>query len=288
MIWLIGNKGMLGQELSNILLQSDIKFFGTDREVDIRNPATLRAYSAGKSIDWIINCSAYTAVDKAEEEEDIARSINALGAGNIAQVANEIGATMIHISTDYVFNGGGSKPYLESDSVDPQSAYGRTKAEGEALVATLCPQHFIVRTAWLYGKYGPNFVTTMLKLMKEKTSISVVNDQYGTPTWAYDLAMVIFSIVTINSDKYGIYHFTNAGETTWFEFAVDIQCFGRELGLLNQGCKVLSITSSQYPSKVQRPAWSVLSKEKIIKDLGVTPPEWKTSLKLYLMGIKYS
>lgn len=219
MIWLIGNKGMLGQEISKIFLHNDINFLGTDRDVDIRDLAALRVYSAGKNINWIINCSAYTAVDEAEEEEEIARSINAFGAGNIAQVASEIGAAIIHISTDYVFRGDARRPYLENDPVDPQCVYGRTKAEGEALVVSLCPQHFIVRTAWLYGKHGSNFVVTMLKLMNAKTSIAVVNDQYGTPTWAYDLAKVIFCIVTKNSNKYGIYHFTDAGETTWFEFA---------------------------------------------------------------------
>jgi dTDP-4-dehydrorhamnose reductase len=286
MIWLIGNKGMLGKELSNILLANDIKFFGTDREVDIRDSAALHDYSAGKSITWIINCSAYTSVDKAEEEEDIARSINALGAGYIAQVAYEIGATMIHISTDYVFKGDGNRPYLESDPVDPQGAYGKTKAEGETLVASLCPRHFIVRTAWLYGKYGLNYVATMLKLMKEKTSISVVNDQHGTPTWAYDLAMAIFRMVTINSNQYGVYHFTDAGETTWFEFAAEIQCLGREMGLLCQDCKILPIATSQYPSKVQRPKWSVLSKEKITTCFGITPPDWKKSLKIYLQELK--
>jgi len=287
MIWLIGNKGMLGQELSDILVRERVGFTGTDREVDIRIVDTLRDYVKNKKIDWIINCSAYTAVDKAEEEEDVARSINALGAGNIAKLANEIGAKMIHISTDYVFRGDSSKPYLESDSVDPQGVYGRTKAEGEVLVASKCPQHFILRTAWLYGKQGRNFVATMLNLMMEKTSISVVKDQHGTPTWAYDLAMVIFSIVTANNEKYGIYHFTDAGETTWFEFAIEIQRLGREMGLLNQDCCVLPISSAQYPTKVKRPMWSILSKIKIISVFGITPPEWKDSLKKYLLELKF-
>jgi dTDP-4-dehydrorhamnose reductase len=189
---------------------------------------------------------------------------------------------MIHISTDYVFRGDASKPYLETEPVDPQGAYGRTKAEGEALVASQCPRHFIVRTAWLYGKYGPNFVNTMLKLMKEKTSISVVNDQHGTPTWAYDLASAILCIIKKNTSKYGTYHFTNAGETSWFEFAMEIFRLGSELGLLSQTCEVLPINSTQYHAKAKRPSWSVLSKEKIIRDFGIIPTYWKESLKMYL------
>jgi len=284
MIWLIGNKGMLGQELSDILSREGLEFIGTDREVDIRSLDTLRDYGKQKNITWIINCSAYTAVDKAEDEEAFARSINATGAGNIATIAQELGATMIHISTDYVFKGDGTRPYLESDPVDPQGAYGRTKAEGEVLVQANCTKHFIIRTAWLYGKHGPNFVTTMLRLMKEKTSISVVSDQRGTPTWAYDLASAIYAIVAAKAETYGIYHFTNAGETTWHGFASEIQRCGREMGILEHDCEVLPITSDKYPSKAKRPAWSVLYKEKIQKEFGIIPPEWKTSLKEYLRG----
>lgn len=285
MIWLIGNKGMLGQELSHILDENKIGYFGTDREADIRDIEVLREYVTGKKVEWIVNCSAYTAVDKAEDEEELARSINATGAGNIAQIANEISATLIHISTDYVFKGDGTRPYLESDPVDPQGAYGRTKAEGESLIAEKCLKHFIIRTAWLYGQYGPNFVSTMLKLMKERNSISVVADQKGTPTWAFDLATAIFFIINLKKDHYGIYHYTNAGETTWFEFAKEIQNLGRSLGILSHDCSVNPITSDQYPSKVKRPMWSVLSKEKIKNFLGVIPPEWKESLKIYLKGI---
>lgn len=284
MIWLIGNKGMLGSELSGIFIRERIEFVGTDREVDIRGLDTLRTYTEYKKIDWIINCSAYTAVDKAEEEEDFARSINATGAGNIATVAQELGAKMIHISTDYVFKGDETRPYLESDPVDPQGAYGRTKAEGEALVQANCTKHFIIRTAWLYGKHGPNFVTTMLRLMKEKASISVVSDQRGTPTLAYDLASAIHAVVAANANKFGIYHFTNAGETSWHGFASEIQRCSRELGILDHNCEVLPITSDKYPSKVKRPAWSVLSKEKIQNELGIIPPEWKASLQSYLKG----
>ncbi len=290
MIWLIGNRGMLGQELSGILTARALDFIGSDREVDIRESAALETFVAshetgGKKIDWIINCSAYTAVDRAEDEEEIARGINALGAENIAKLAARIGAVMIHISTDYVFRGDGDKPYLESDPMDPAGAYGRTKAEGERMVAASCARHFIIRTAWLYGQYGPNFVYTMLKLMRSKNSLNVVSDQRGTPTWAFDLASAMADIVEKNFSKYGTYHFTNEGQTDWHGFAVEIQRVGLEAGILQRDCGVNPITSDQYPSKVKRPAWSVLSKEKIRAELGINPPEWKESLRRFLLSV---
>jgi dTDP-4-dehydrorhamnose reductase len=290
MIWLIGNKGMLGTELSGVFESSGMDYAGTDREVDIRDLSALRRYAreaehAGNYFDWIVNCSAYTAVDKAEEEEQTALGINALGAENIAKLAAELDAALIHVSTDYVFRGDGNAPYLESDPMDPAGAYGRTKAAGEKLVAAACQNHFILRTAWLYGKHGPNFVYTMLKLMSAKDSINVVGDQRGTPTWAYDLAQAMAEIIASNSNKYGIYHFTNEGRTDWHAFAVEIQRLGREFGILAKECAVNRITSDQYPSKVKRPAWSVLSKEKIKRELGIEPPDWKASLRTFLKGI---
>jgi dTDP-4-dehydrorhamnose reductase len=287
-IWLIGHKGMLGTELSEVLDAVGLEWAGSDREVDIRDPDALRAWVAapgggnGRKLDWIVNCSAYTAVDKAEDEEELARSINATGAGNIAAVAREAGARLVHMSTDYVFRGDGARPYLETDPVDPAGAYGRTKAEGESLVLAACPRSFVLRTAWLYGRHGPNFVSTMLNLMRERDSISVVSDQHGTPTWAFDLAQVILTIIKADPETYGMYHFTNAGQTTWYDFAVAIQNLGRECGLLDRVCEVKAITSDQYPAKVKRPAWSVLSKEKITKVFGIEPPEWKESLRKYL------
>jgi dTDP-4-dehydrorhamnose reductase len=290
MIWLIGNKGMLGTELSAVFGARGMTFVGSDREVDIRDIRELRRFareSAGETggFGWIVNCSAYTAVDRAEEEEEVARGINAAGAGNIAAVAREIGAAMLHVSTDYVFRGDGDKPYLESEPMDPAGAYGRTKAEGERLVAAACERHFIVRTAWLYGRHGPNFVYTMLKLMRAKEAIGVVHDQRGTPTWSYDLANAMADIVSANSGKYGVYHFTNEGQTDWHGFAQEIHKLGRELGILSRDCAVNPITSDQYPSKVKRPAWSVLSKAKIADELGIKPPEWKKSLRAFLEGV---
>jgi len=281
---------MLGTELSGVLRSRGMDFRGSDREVDIRDPAALLRFaretpSQGAGFDWILNCSAYTAVDKAEEEEEVARAINAVGAGNIAATAREIGAKVIHLSTDYVFRGDGDRPYLESDPMDPAGAYGRTKAEGERRVAAACEQHFIVRTAWLYGRHGPNFVYTMLRLMRTRDLVSVVADQRGTPTWTFDLANALADIAGKDSSKFGVYHFTNEGQTSWHGFAVEIQRLGRELGILARDCAVTPIGSDQYPSRVKRPSWSVLSKRKIAEQLAIVPPEWKASLRSFLSGI---
>ncbi len=286
MIWLIGCKGMLGTELAEVLTASGLAWAGSDRETDIRDPRALESWLAapgganGQTIDWIVNCSAYTAVDRAEDEEELARGINATGAGNIARLAASIGARLVHISTDYVFRGDGTHPYGEADPVDPQGAYGRTKAEGEALVSNLCPRNFIIRTAWLYGRHGPNFVDTMLRLMRERDSIGVVADQHGTPTWAHDLAQVIAAFVRREPASFGIYHFTNAGQATWFEFASEIQRLGLELGLLDRACRIKRLTTAEYPTKARRPAYSVLSKDKIIA-AGISVPEWKESLRSF-------
>ncbi|MDP2791000.1 MAG: dTDP-4-dehydrorhamnose reductase, partial [Rectinemataceae bacterium] len=238
MIWLIGNKGMLGTELSECFVWNGMEFFGTDRECDIVDPVALHAACAGKNVRWIINCAAYTAVDKAEDEPELARRINAAGPGNIAAVAKEIGAKLIHISTDYVFDGAGTKPYEEDDPVGPTGMYGQTKVEGEVLVRTACPEHFILRTAWLYGMYGNNFVQTMLKLLESKDSIGVVADQRGSPTWARDLSEAIAAIVMRDSTEYGTYHFTDEGDISWHDFALEIQRLGLRYGILSHAIPV--------------------------------------------------
>ena len=273
---------MLGKELSALLEKKGLEFVGTDRECDITDIAALRAFAAGKNIRWIVNCSAYTAVDKAEDEEDIAFRINATGAGNIASVASEVGAKMIHISTDYVFSGKGTSPVKESDPTAPVSAYGRTKLEGEKLVARNCPRHIIIRTAWLYGVHGNNFVHTMLRLLAEKESLTVVNDQRGTPTWAYDLSAAMEHIISTDASAYGMYHFSNAGEITWFDFACAIRDLALEKGLLAKNTPVSPVTSDKYPTKAIRPSYSVLDKTKIHNVLGVAVPEWKESLEKFL------
>ena len=282
MIWIIGCNGMLGKELSALIEKKKIEYVGTDRECDITDIAELRRFAAGKNIEWIVNCSAYTAVDKAEDEETVAFRINASGAGNIASVASEIGAKMLHISTDYVFGGKGVIPYKESDPTGPVSAYGRTKLEGERLVAQNCARHIIIRTAWLYGAHGNNFVHTMLRLLSEKEQLTVVCDQRGTPTWAFDLAAAIVHIIKTGATACGVYHFANAGEISWYDFACAIRDQALEKGLLSKNTPIVPVTSDKYPTKAVRPAYSVLDKTKIRTELGVAVPDWKDSLEKFL------
>ena len=285
MVWLIGNKGMLGTELANALAAAGIECVGTDREVDISDPAALSAFASGKAVDWIVNCAAYTAVEKAEDEAELCSRLNAEGPANIAATARSSGAKLLHISTDYVFDGTGARPYLEEDPVAPIGVYGRTKAEGEARVRELCPEHVIVRTAWLYGRHGPNFVYTMLRLMRAKERIGVVADQRGTPTHAADLAAAIVSILRSSKTVYGTFHFTDLGETNWHEFALAIHRLGREHGILERDCAVDALTTAQYPTKVRRPAYSVLSKDRIVAAYGLSIPAWEDSIAAFSRGI---
>lgn len=285
MIWIIGNGGMLGTELSNALPAAELETVGTDREVSILDAGSLAKFAKGKDISWIVNCAAYTAVEKAEEEVDLCAKLNAQGPENIARVAKAIGAKFLHISTDYVFDGSNSRPYCEDDPAAPTGIYGRTKAEGETRVRAAYPKHIILRTAWLYGKHGPNFVYTMLSLMATKEKIGVVADQHGTPTYAADLAAAIISILKTPDTKYGTYHATNTGATTWYDFACAIQAMGLEYGILDHPCAVEALTTAQYKTKVKRPAYSVLSKAKIIKDYSILCPEWRAGLSAFLQDI---
>ena len=282
MIWLIGCRGMLGTELARLLEGGGRPWVGSDIECDITDPAALRDFAARQSPDWIVNASAYTNVDKAEDEEPRALAINGGGAGNIAAVAKACGARMIHISTDYVFDGRGARPYQEDDPINPLGAYGRTKAAGEALVRAACPDHIILRTAWLYGRHGKNFVDTMLKLMAERATLDVVSDQRGTPTWTHTLADVIVRVIAHGGVQPGAYHVTDEGETTWHGFAVEIQRAAAARGLIPGGCDVRPILSSQYPSKTPRPAYSVLSKSRIQSALKFQLPDWRAALAAYL------
>jgi len=281
MIWLIGNKGMLGTELSGHLQHAGLPWVGTDREVDILDPAALRTFVAGKDLRWLVNCAAYTAVDKAEEEEALALRLNAEGPANLATLAAGLGARLLHLSTDYVFDGSASTPYRESDPPAPAGAYGRTKEEGERRVMAAAPSSVILRTAWLYGRHGPNFVYTMLRLLKERDSLGVVADQHGSPTSAADLSAAIIHMITLPQLPPGIYNYTNEGQTTWYHFACEIHRLARQRGLLERDCPIHPLTTEAYPTKAARPAYSVLSKEKI-KNLGVQVPGWEESLKGHL------
>ncbi len=294
MVWIIGCKGMLGSQLCRTLEEKNIDYTGTDSSVSILDYKKLESFASCKDISFIVNCAAYTAVDKAESEADSARALNANGPENIARLSKKLGCPLIHISTDYVFDGKGNKdergnirPYTEEDTVNPQGVYGKTKAEGEKAVMSETEDYYILRTAWLYGFYGKNFVYTMLRLMNTRESVKVVCDQRGTPTNCITLASVISCLILkrFSGEKItnGIYHVTDNGETTWFDFACEILSLGTKSGcIISKNCAVNPCTTKEYPTPAKRPSYSVLSKSKIQKELGITLPDWKESLNLFL------
>lgn len=287
MIWLIGNKGMLGTEIARQLTENKIEYVGTDIDVDITSYQALSDFAKNKSIKWIINCAAYTAVDKAESDIELAKKLNEYAPANIAQVAEENGAKFIHISTDYVFNGVkpdfSDKGFTEDMPTGPTSVYGLTKLAGEENIPPKTKNYYILRTAWLYGWAGKNFVYTMIKAMNTHDSVKVVNDQKGTPTFAGDLANVILQIINKGDVPYGIYHCTDLGQITWWDFTNEIKKQGIEAGLItNKDCVVNPCTTEEYPTPAKRPAYSVLCKDKIQNALGITLPQWQDSLKVFI------
>ena len=290
MVWLIGCKGMLGTEIARQLKNSNIDYIGTDIDVDITKLEVLEDFAnKNPKIDWIINCSAYTAVDKAEDDKDFANLLNNIGPKNMSSVGKKIKAKMIHISTDYVFDGTGTTPYTEDMDVKPIGVYGQTKADGEKSVIDSGCEYYIFRTAWLYGYDGKNFVYTMLKLMESKQELSVVSDQKGTPTFAGDLAnCVIKTITSKNQIPCGIYHCTDLGEITWYDFACEIYKQGKATGKLSNECKINPCSTDEFPTKAKRPAYSVLSKEKIQQALGIALPMWNESLNVFMNSPLFS
>lgn len=265
-----GFRGQLCTELRNILGDA-FNIFYTDREeLDITDESAVKAYIGQHNIDIVINCAAYTAVDKAEDEPELADAVNNIGAGNFAKHAK----TIIHISTDYVFDGTGHLPYKPKDKVNPVSVYGRTKLAGEQAVLASAKTAIIIRTAWVYSPHGSNFVKTMLRLGKERDTLNVVADQIGSPTYAKDLAEAIVQILPqIKQGTKTIYHFTNEGICSWYDFATAIM---EEAGL---NCKVNPIETSEYPTKATRPAYSVLDKKQIRTDFGITTRHWREALR---------
>ncbi len=288
MIWIIGNKGMLGTEVCQCLEANKIDYIGTDRDVDITSLEVLKNFTKNKTISWIINCAAFTDVNAAESNETAAVLLNSTAPGYIAQVAENIGAKLIHISTDYVFDGNGSIPYKETDSTNaPLGVYGKTKLAGENAVIQNTDAYYIVRTAWLYGWAGKNFVYTMIRAMKKNESVKVVDDQRGSPTFAKDLAMCLLKIIEKSDVPYGIYHFTNMGEITWYDFTIEIYKQAVEAGLIKNNCIINPCKTKDYPTPAKRPAFSVLCKDKIIKATGIKIPDWKQSLKDFILSDKF-
>jgi dTDP-4-dehydrorhamnose reductase len=277
-ILVTGANGQLGNEIRLLAEQyTEFDFDFTDiNELDLCHPEAVLDYCEKLQPAYIINCAAYTAVDKAEDDVELCYKVNRDAVENLAKAATAVGARILHVSTDYVFDGSNTTPYMESDPVCPASVYGKSKLEGENVLRQYCPDSVIVRTAWLYSTFGNNFVKTMLRLGKEKETISVVTDQIGSPTYAGDLALALMKIVSDSECgrfQPGIYHYSNEGVCSWFEFTLKIH----ELASITT-CKVLPVLAKDYPSKVNRPAYSVLSKLKIKTNYGLSIPNWETSL----------
>lgn len=273
---------MLGTEVEALLRQKDLQYVASEKEVDITDLDRLHQFVLDKPLSWIINCSAYTAVDLAEDEPELAFRINADGPGNLAEIARNKGAKLIHISTDYVFDGAKEGAYVETDFPNPLSVYGRSKYQGEVNVQRTVQEFFLLRTSWLYGKQGNNFVSTMLRLFNERHKVHVVGDQYGSPTYAPDLADVLIKIVTLNSDIYGIYHYANGSKVSWYNFACEIYHMAKKKGFLTQEVIIEMIATKDYKTKVQRPRNSYLSKDKIQNTFNIVARPWQAGLQDFL------
>ncbi|MDP3915928.1 MAG: dTDP-4-dehydrorhamnose reductase [Bacteroidota bacterium] len=286
-ILITGANGQLGSEIRKSSdLFSDFSFVFTDlNELDITSPSAVEAMLADEKPQWLINCAAYTAVDKAETEEETAWLINAVAPAILAEKTKAVGCRFVQISTDYVFDGKNYRPYVEDDEVCPTSVYGSTKLEGELISLTNNPESLVIRTSWLYSSFGGNFVKSMIKFGKERAHLDVIFDQIGTPTYAGDLAMAILEIIRkteSGESKFiaGTYHYSNEGVCSWYDFAIAIhQIYG-----IN--CEVSAIESKDYPSVVVRPPYSVLNKSKIKSIFGIEIPYWRKSLEKCINEIK--
>ncbi len=278
-ILITGGNGQLGQSFKSIAHRYNFELIFTDiNELDICNTEQVNQFTKEAGIDYLINCAAYTAVDKAEHEQVLAKRLNAEAVKNIAIASSKNDFKVIHVSTDYVFDGKSFRPYSEADVAIPESNYGQTKLLGEKLLMANQPQSMIVRTSWLYSEFGNNFVKTMIKLGSERSELKVVADQVGTPTYAVDLADCILTIVEKVENKKkdfvaGIYHYSNEGVCSWYDFTINIH------QMMGIDCQVSPIESKDYPTAAPRPFYSVLNKTKIKNNYAIDIPHWRSSLE---------
>ena len=273
-ILVTGGNGQLAQCLKDVVKNNDeldVNFQDLP-ELDITNIQQLVSYFLKNELDYCINCAAYTAVDLAEEQSDLAYAVNADGPKNLAEVCKKHQVKLLHISTDFVFDGKKQTPYIETDMPNPLGVYGKSKWQGERNIQEIMEDYFILRTSWLYSEYGNNFMKTMLKLSETRDEINVVSDQIGSPTYAGDLAEVLIKIVLSSSTNYGLYHFSNSGAISWYDFAVEIFTqFGKKI-------EVKPITTKDYPTAAERPKFSVLETTKIENNFDCTLKDWQGSL----------
>lgn len=284
-ILLAGGSGQLAQELHPILLSVG-EVIAVDRtSVDLSQPETIRQAMADIQPDVVVNAAAYTAVDKAESEADLARAVNGIAPGIFAEECEKLGASLIHFSTDYVFDGSSGSAYLETDSTNPLGIYGKSKLAGEEAIKKAGNRHIIIRTAWVYGNGGKgNFVKTMLRLGKDREELRVVADQIGSPTSTADLAAATAQIIPLlSSESFGTYQYTNSGVCSWYDFAIAIFEEAEKLGFPLKIKRVIPITTAEYPTPAKRPAFSVLSTVKISALLGTYPPHWRQGLRQMLV-----
>lgn len=274
-----GAKGQLGTDLMNELARQGLEGIGVDvEEMDITDADACRRVISQAKADAVIHCAAYTAVDAAEDQVELCRKINGEGTRNVAVACREAGVKLMYISTDYVFDGKGTRPWEPDDKRAPLNVYGQTKYEGEIAIEELVDRYFIVRIAWVFGVAGKNFIKTMLRLGREKGAVSVVDDQVGSPTYTYDLARLLADM--IQTDRYGCYHATNEGECSWYEFAREIF---RQAGM--DEVKVTPVSSEAFAAKAKRPANSRMSKEKLTENGFKRLPDWQDALRRFLRAI---
>lgn len=281
-ILVIGAGGQLGQCLKIVASRRGIEtiVFPAEQEANILDAQQLIHLLEKEAPKFVINCAAYTAVDKAEDEVDLAKAINETGAVNLANACKKIGATLIHISTDFVFEGNTVALLKEDNEAKPINVYGQTKLAGELAIIDLLKEHFIIRTSWLYSEYANNFVKTMLKLGAERDELNIIADQVGTPTYAIDLANAIFDVIGSRVQAFGTYHYSNEGVTSWYDFAVAI------FQLSEMPVKINPIPGAAYPTKAKRPGFSVMDKSKIKSTFGLTIPYWRDSLVKCIEKVK--
>lgn len=281
-ILVTGGNGQLAQCLKDVVKNNDeldVNFQDLP-ELDITNKQQLVSYFSKNELDYCINCAAYTAVDLAEEQSDLAYAVNADGPKNLAEACKKNQVKLLHISTDFVFDGKKQTPYIETDMPNPLGVYGKSKWQGERNIQEVMEDYFILRTSWLYSEYGNNFMKTMLKLSETRDEINVVSDQIGSPTYAGDLAEVLIKIVLSSSTNYGLYHFSNSGAISWYDFAVEIFTqFGKKI-------EVKPITTKDYPTVAKRPKFSVLETTKIENNFDCTLKDWQGSLNKVIQQLR--
>lgn len=277
---------MLGRHIAEKFSSAGIDYILTDIDLDTTDSRAVSDFYNRNRFRWIVNCSAYTAVDLAEDEKEKAFAVNADGIKNISDACKGTDAKIIHFSTDYIFPGNRPEGYSEDDETGPEGAYGASKLAGEKFLTASCERYFIFRISWLYGPHGKNFVHTMLNLFSQRDELNVVDDQYGSPTCTGELADFIVKLVQSGSESYGIYHFSGENMTNWYEFATEIYRLAVKYGLIERKVKINPVDSSQYPQKAKRPAYSYMLKDRLYNTFGYRPKRWEETLEEYIKFYK--